>query len=76
MALVIKRLESVTVSSQEYFDLTDPAIGNINHIPIEETGELYVTELKSIERNVLYIHLPSGLSDKYICLFPTQWMHD
>lgn len=75
--VVIKRLESITVSSQDHFDLTDPAIGSIDHIiPVEETGELYVTELKSIERKVLYIHFPSGFSDKYICLFPTQWMHD
>ena len=41
MPLVIKQLESVTVSSQDHFDLTDPAIGNIDHIiPVEETGEL------------------------------------
>ena len=41
MPLVIKRLEPVTLSSQDHFDVTDPAIGNIDHIPVEETGELY-----------------------------------
>jgi hypothetical protein len=45
MPLVIKWLKSVTVSSRDHFDLTDPAIGNINHIiPVEETGELYITD--------------------------------
>lgn len=64
--VVIKRLETITVSSQDHFNLTDPVIGNI-----DQTGELYVTELKNIERKVLYVHFPSGFTDRYICLFPT-----
>ena len=75
--VVIKQLETISVSSQDHFHLTDPVISNISHIiPVQETRELYVTELKNIERKVLYIHFPSGFSDKYVCLFPTQWMHD
>ena len=51
--VVIKRLETIEVSSQDHFN---PIVSNINHIiPVQETTELHVTELKSIERKVLYI---------------------
>ena len=47
--VVIKRLEKIEVSSQDHFNLTDPIVSNINHIiPVQETTELHVTELKSI----------------------------
>ena len=75
--VVIKRLETISISSKDHFHLTDPVVSNISHIiPVQETRELYVTELKNVERKVLYIHFPSGFSDQYVCLFPTQWMHD
>ena len=62
--VVIKRLEKIAVSSQDDFDLTDPSIGNIDHIiPVQETGELCVTELRCIERKVMYINFPGGFSD-------------
>ena len=36
-----KRLEKIAISSRDHYDLTDPSIGNINHMIPVQMGKLF-----------------------------------
>ena len=75
--VVVKQLEVVSISRQAHFGVTDPAINHIsNIIPVQESSRWDVTDLKRIETKCLFISFPSGCSDKYVILFPVEYMHD
>ena len=75
--VVVKQLEILPISRHTQFGVTDSAINHVaNIIPVQESLRWDVTDLNKIESKCLFINFPSGCNDKYVIIFPVEYMHD
>ena len=76
--VAIRPLMRIPITNHDHFRLSDSTIDCIKSITlVEESHAWDVTDLQKLDSKCLFISFPSGLcSDKYVLIFPCEFMHD